>query len=336
MPLLDYRQYRQMGNEGGVFRFTGEIESITDGHTLWVKGDDLTIPVSLEKTKCFLLPAHKGDGVPEAPEQIHWNRISTFNEGVKVFIGGQVKTRDDRLSFLSIKEKPLMVVFYNCPESKLTGEIIRAARNRNEYWNGITPVSIVIGAMALVFIAAAFLNRPAFRMTVITALVAIFVPILPMLPPGFLLTVLYRRMTWHARKFRAYLDLARLPLRYLQQGSENSVLSTGEKYGYIKYDSLPPEAGNEGFPFLVPDIKEDKKPQWHFFGVLDSSGQLSASKDPFVSFGILPSSPRILSRRYAIKAYTLEALAWLILLLGVFINIVFIYLILFLLRGISF
>jgi len=335
-PLLDYRKYRQIGDEGGIFRFTGEIESITDGKTLWVRGDDLTIPVSLEKTKCFLLPIHNGDGVPDAPEQIHWDRISAFNEGVKVFIGGQIKTRDNRLSFLSTKEKPLMVIFYNCPDSKLTTEIIRSARTRNEYWNSITPVSLVIGAMALIYTASLFMNRPAFRMTVITALVAIFTPIMPMLPPGFLLTVLYRRMTWNARKFRAYIDMARLPLRYLHQGMESSVLNTGETYGCKKYDFLPPEAEQAGFPFLTPDDTEEKKPEWHLFGILDSSALPSKSKDPFVSFGILPSSPKLLSRRYAIRAYTLEVLAWILLLIGICTNIVFIYLILFLLGVISF
>jgi hypothetical protein len=36
-----------MENEA-VFSFTGEIESITDVHTLWVKGAYLTIPISLK------------------------------------------------------------------------------------------------------------------------------------------------------------------------------------------------------------------------------------------------------------------------------------------------
>jgi len=50
-PLLNYPQYRQLKDEGGVFRFTGEIDSITDGHTLWVRGEDLTIAVSLKKNQ---------------------------------------------------------------------------------------------------------------------------------------------------------------------------------------------------------------------------------------------------------------------------------------------
>jgi hypothetical protein len=209
---LDYRLYRQLKNEGGIFRFTGGIESITDGHTLWVKGEDLTVPVSLEKTKCFLLPEYEGEGIPEPPEQIRWNRVSTLTEGVKVYIGGQIKMQNNRLNFTSEKEAPLIVIFYSCPEEELTSQIIRAARTHNEYWNSLTPVSLLIGALFLVYIAASLLNRPAFRINVISALVAVFIPILPIIPPGILLTTIYRRITWYAKRYKANWDLANLPV----------------------------------------------------------------------------------------------------------------------------
>ena len=321
-------------NEGGIFRFTGEIESITDGHTLWVRGEDLSLPVSLEKTKCWLLPPQEGEGVPEAPEQVRWNRVSTLSEGAKVFIGGQIKTRNNRLSFVSTKEKPLMVIFYNCPDSDLTDGIIRAARTRNEYWNNITPISLAIGALALVYFAASFLNRPAFRLTVITSLIAIFVPILPIFPPGLLFTVMYRRMTWYARRLRAYWDLALLPTRYLQPGKKRVILNTGEEYGFVKIN-CPRQATEGEVNFLLPVNNEEKKHDWYFFGCFDENSSLpKKSRDPFVSFGLLPANPALLARRYAIKAYVMEIFAWLILFLGIFINVIFIFVILFLLRSI--
>jgi len=357
-PLLDYGRYRQLECEGGVFRFTGGIESITDGQTLWVRGEDLTIPVSLEKTICFLLPVNEGSSLPEAPEQIRWNRVSTLTEGVKVYIGGQLKTQNGRLSFCSTKEEPLMVLFYNCPDTELTNAIIRAARTRNDYWHSLTPISIVIGALVLVYMAASFLGRPAYRLTVISTLVAIFVPVLPVIPPGILFTVLYRRLTWNARNLRAYWDLVNLPLRYLMPEypmRQSADLCTGEKYGYVKLDSFP--EGNlrqrtfdsqgsaevpekEAVPWLIPEKQKPAggKSKLFFFGVLNGAGDSlpQRSKDPFVSFGILPADPAYLARRYAIKAYTLEAVAWIILLLGITVNVVFIIFILQLLRGISF
>ena len=335
---MDYRQYRQMEDEGGIFRFSGEIESITAGSILWIRGEDLTIPVSLEKTKCFLLPKNKEDGIPDPPEQIRWDRASTLTEGVKVYIAGRIKKQNNRLNFISTKENPLIVIFYNCSETELTGEIIRAARTHNEYWNSLTPVSLVIGAMALIFIAASLLGRPAFRVTVISSLVAVFIPIFPYIPPGLLFTTLFRRMTWHSRKFRAYWDLARLPLRYLQPGEDTAVLSTGEKYGFVKLDSMPSEAEKSEIPFLIPEsFMKGKKHELYFFGVLSSENRENLplkSKDPFVSFGILPANPAFLTRRYAIKAYFMDIFAWLVLLAGVILNIVFIYVILSLLKGV--
>jgi hypothetical protein len=333
-PLLNYSDYRRLKNEGGVFRFTGEIDSITDGSTLWVKGEDLTISVSLKKTKCWLLPVHDGEGIPEPPEQVRWNNVSTLSEGIKVFIGGCIKMRNNRMSFVSAKEKPLTVIFYNCPDSALTEEIIRSARTRNEYWNTITPVSLVTGALSLIYIAASFLNRPAYRLTIITAIAAVFLPIMPMFPPGLLLTLLYRRITWHARKFRAYWDLVRLPLCYLRHGENIAILSTGEKYGFIKIDS--PSQAAENTPFLIPEYNNEENPEWHFFGVLaPKSPEISIKKssiDPFVSFGLLPGPPKRLAARYAIRAYTMEVFAWVLLLLGISINVIFIFIILSMLR----
>jgi hypothetical protein len=272
---LDYRLYRKLENEGeiaqakpdiepdgSIFRFSGNVESITDGKTLWIRGDDLTIPISLDKTKCFLLPIYEGEEEPQAPDQIRWNRVSTLSEGIKVFIGGQVKIKNNKLNFISTKEQPLMVIFYSCPDNELSENTIRASRIQNEYWNNFTPVFLVIGALILISIAASFLGRPAFRLTVINAFLAVFIPILPFLPPGFLFTVLYRRLSWNTRKLRAERDL--------------------------------------------------------------------------IHYGFTPDKPKNLTRRYAIRAYVQEVITWILMLMGISLNIIFIFLILYLFDIISF
>ena len=270
-PLLDYRQYRrhlensESGITSAVYRLTGEIESITDGRTLWVRGGDLTIPVSLEKTNCFLLPTSESknvtDSKPEAPQKIKWNHLSTVVEGTKVFIGGQVELKDNRLNFYHTKQEPLTVILYNCPDSKLKSGIIHSARTGGRYWNNFTPIPLVIGAFILVLIAALFLGRPAYHLTIITSLIAIFVPVLPVMPPGFLFTFIYRRLVWNASKLR-----------------------------------------------------------------IDSE---------LISLGIIKDAPVSSARRYMIRSYTIETLAWLIIIFTICINITFIYIVLFQLQVIS-
>jgi hypothetical protein len=270
----------------------------------------------------------------EAPERIRWDRVSTLTEGAKVFVGGSLVFRDDRWIFAAANEAPLLVIFYDGPDRSLTVRAIRAGRHRNEYWNTITPYSLAVGALSLIAIASSFLSRPAFRLTAVTALIAVFTPLFPLIPPGILCTALYRRLWWRARILRANRDLVRLPLKYLPPDGGRCRLPGGEWYGIYRHDSLPEEARN-ALPLLILDEEKRKKEGWYVFGAFSGpagNGNIPAEpEDPFATFGILPGKPEILARRYTIRAYTLEIIAWLVLLMGIGLNIFFVSMILVLL-----
>lgn len=332
-PILDYGTCRRLEKEGGVFRFIGGLESVTDGHTLWIQGEDLTIPAALTDAQTYLLPLKEGgeniesfDLGEEAPEKIRWDRVSALAEGARVFVGGALVFRNERWSFVSTRETPLLVIFYDGSDRSLTVRTIRAGRHRNEYWNDVTPYAMIIGAICQILIALSFLSRPAFRLTVIVALVALFTPLLPLVPPGALFTVLYHRLWWQARVFRAFRDLARLPQKYLAPGQESCTLPGGELYGSIRFDALPPAVREGKAPLLIP---EQKTNEWYMFGAISPGHELpSEPEDPFATFGVLPGKPEDLARRYTLKAYTLEIISWLALLSGIGLNIFFIGMIL--------
>jgi hypothetical protein len=339
-PLLDYSQYSQV-KEASAFRFVGGFESVTDGHTLWVRSDNLTVPVSLERAETYLLPMQKsvpslGDSSPsldpdnEAPERIRWERVSAFTEGARVYVGGLLICKDGRWNFISTKESPLLVIFYDGADQSLTTQAIRAGRHRGEYWNTLTTYSLVIGALFLILIAVMFLSRPAFRLTVIVSIIALFVPIYPIIPPGLLFTIIYRRLTWRSRILRAYSDLARLPLRYLAN-NQSCILPNGEQYGYVRCDELPVEAQDGKIPMLLPEFAKSKTgDSWYIFGVLGSGEELPVQpKDPFATFGILPGRPKILAGLCTAWAYMLEFAAWVLMLAGIGLNIFFLGMILF-------
>jgi hypothetical protein len=335
-PLLDYGVYRSLKGEGESYRFIGGFESVTDGHTLWIHGENLTIPVSLRGAQTYMLPMQEEDAAgafdpgEEAPERIRWDRVSTLTEGAKVFVGGSLVFRDDRWIFAA-GETPLLVIFYDGPDRSLTARAIRAGRHRNEYWNTLTPYGLVMGALSLIVMAAAFLNRPAFRLTTITALIAVFIPLFPLLPPGVLCTVVYRRLWWRARIFRAHRDLVKLPLRYLPRGEGVCRLPGGEWYGAYSCAALSEEA-RQALPLLILDEGKRKREGWYVFGALPGPAENpgpperipSEPEDPFATFGILPGKPETLARRYTLGAYTLEIIAWLMLLAGICLNIFFI------------
>jgi hypothetical protein len=357
-PILDYRQYSQQEKEAGLspkadtFRFVGGFESVTDGQTLWIRSEDLTVPVSLQHAEIYLLPMQKSESISEVfdpgeetPERIRWERVSALTEGARVFAGGLLVDQNGRRSFVSAKKKPLMVIFYDGPDHSLATRAIRAGRYRGEYWNTITPYSLVVGALCQILMAVAFLSRPAFRLTVIVSIIALFVPLYPMIPPGLLFTVMYRRLAWRSRILRAYRDLARLPLRYLSPHKnknssgnfaplvKNCLLPNGEQYGFTCVKELPPQAEEGKIPLLLPELTKAKEDDlWYIFGALRPGEELPVQpEDYFATFGILPGRPEAIARRCEIMAYTLEMAAWLVLLTGIGLNIFFVRMVLVLL-----
>jgi hypothetical protein len=346
-PLLDYAACMTAGDgraavpgePGGVFRFTGGFESVTDDHILWIRSGDLTIPVDLRGAQTYVLPSPEPenssafDPGQEAPEEIRWEQFSTLAEGVKVFVGGPLVFKEGRPIFVSAARAPLLVIFYDGPDRQLTLRVIRAGRHKNEYFNPLTFYGFIFGAFSLIVMAVSFFPRPGFRLTMITSFVALFTPLLPHIPPGLLFTMIYRRLWWRARIFRAYRDLARLPLRYFPPGegdapppSEGS-LPDGTPYLVRHCDTLPPEFYREGFPFILPEEVRQKKEGWYLFGCPSAAGAAllpGEPKDPVAVWGAVPGRPEKLAGGFTLRAYIMEIIAWIILLSGIGVNILFI------------
>jgi hypothetical protein len=338
-PFLDYAAYQTTREEGAFFRFIGGFES-TDGRTLWIRSAKLTVPVAISGAQTYLLPMPKGGTVPgvlyhdeDAPERIRWNRVSSLTEGARVFVGGQLKLLDNRMTFVSTKEKPLLVIFYDGPDRSLTNGVIRAGQYQNEYLNRITPYGLILGAFSLIVMAFSFLSRPAFSLTAITAFIALFIPLYPLLPPGMILTMLFRRLGRQAGVYRYCRELVRLPLGYFAPGEKTTRLPDGEPYGRVSCTALPPEEG--AIPLLIPGERPRRGKPWYVFGSLAGKGPPEPEKLPgeprdlFAPWGAIPGEPEILAREYDLKARLLEIVSWLMLLAGLAVNIFFIGMVIF-------
>jgi hypothetical protein len=354
-PFLDYASYRHIPGSGGTYRFTGGFES-TDGHILWIRSENLTIPIMLDKAQTYILPMTEEyeilesfDPAEEAPERIRWDQIASLTEGTKVFVGGTLAFQDERWIFVSTKENPLLIIFYNGSDRSLTIRTIRAGRNKNEFWNTMTPYSFIIGAFCQFLIAVSFLSRPAFRLTSIIAFITLFTPLFPLFPPGILFTLLYRRLWWSARIFRAYRDILRLPLKYLPANTWNCLLPNGERYGAIVvYRSSAQETTENPVPLLIPDKtrwfrKGPGLKEWYLFGTLPDSPETDPQEslqpgkypqfipqepqDAFATFGAVPGNPEALAKSYTVKAYILEIISCIFLFIGMGLNIFFIVII---------
>jgi hypothetical protein len=358
-PVLNYPLYHSAPD--GEYRFLGILESVTDEQLLWVRGENLTVPVSLRNAQTYLMPIRKTGNESfepgeDTPERIKWSEISTLTGEAKVFVGGPLIYRDDRRIFESMRENPLIVIFYDGDDHFLTIQAIRAGRQRNEYWNSITPYSLILGAINLIIMASSFLLRPAFRLTALTALITVFTPLFPMIPPGLLFTILYRKLWLSALMYRSYRDLARLPLRYfttpfsLYFNKKNRIVSTnnseqlllscrlpnGELYGIWYRKVLPPKVRDqEDIPLLIPEHEKREKDGWYLFGILPERTETepqvknipAITNDVCAVHGILPGNPETLALRFSLKAHFLEIASILAFSAGMALNIYFIRLI---------
>jgi hypothetical protein len=378
-PALDYARYISCGRTAekpengtaGIFRFTGGFESITDSHTLWVQGPDLTIPVALTGARIYTLPVMESrDGEedfnpPEGSlQRLRWDRVAALTGEARVFVGGPLVLREGRRIFAAAPGAPLQVIFYTGSDRSMAIHATWAGRRLNEYWNAATPYALALGALCLIAMAISFLPRPAFRLTAITAFTAAFIPLFPLVPPGFLFTIAYRRLWRQGRIFRVCRDLARLPLVYFPGSSGgiefSGLLPSGERYGARRCRELP-----EGIPLLTPGIKKTRRESWYVFGALNGNGNGTGSagtaastgtmafagtmaeeppgpvkepagpgaklprepEDSFAPFGAVPGNPGRLARRCTRNAYLLEILSWFLLLGGIGLNAFFIGLI---------
>jgi hypothetical protein len=346
-PFLDYAACGR--DDGGIYRFIGGFESITGGHTIWIRNEELTIPVSLDDAYIYVLSMPQKDEPSwgftpgnETPVRIKWDHITALTEEAKIFVGGALMLKDNRMTFCSEQGNPLLVIFYEGPDRSLAGRIIRAGRDSNEYWNFLTPYALTLGSLSQLTIAMNFVNRPAYMLTAITAFLAVFIPLFPMAPPGFALTILYKRLWWYARIFRVYRDLTRLPLKYLPSGGlpgpegrklldeqNQGRLPDGERYECVYFQSLPGEAKdameNMRLKLLVPEKKVDRRGGWYIFGAPPENGCAGAlpgePRDVFAPYAAVPGNPDDLSRGFTYKAYILEMSAWIALLAGICLNI---------------
>ena len=159
-PILDYDIYRKLdesdggGEMGKSFRFLGKFESVTEGQVLWVRSESLTVPVLLKNADTYLLQMISEDS---APQKIRWEIVSTLSENAKVCVCGAIQNNKGQWNFTSTKKNPLIIFFYDGPDNALASHIVRVCRQRDEYWNSITPYSLAMGVLCHFLFAVLFL-----------------------------------------------------------------------------------------------------------------------------------------------------------------------------------
>jgi len=220
LPVLSYRDVREHEDSGslviGSYRFFGALEAIEDDNIIWLRNGSLSVAVEMGDFRVYMLPTEDfGVTVDEAggqlpdrtPSVLRWQRMTSLTEGSKIFVAGTVVRKAGRAVFLAAMSDPLLVVMYDGPDETVVRRAIWCGRQRNEYWNQLTPLSLAGGILTLTIFAYLAIRPPLDFVSAVLASIGALLPVLPLAPPGVALFFLYRHLWKEGRYLRARRDL---------------------------------------------------------------------------------------------------------------------------------
>lgn len=226
--LLPKVSFKSGTNRGplGAHRFIGRIEALQGDDSLWVRGNGLTVLAVMSGADIYLMPS-EGATTPDArtlleerfpemyPSPMPWRRMTSLQEGTKIYLVGFLESRDGVLRMYGSREVPLLAILHEGQD--IVPRAVWSGRQKNEYWNAVTPWALLAGSLALFSIATAAFSSHQASPTARLALTGALFPLLPLLPPGVVFYLVYSANWRHARFLRAERDLLALSA-YLRAG----------------------------------------------------------------------------------------------------------------------
>lgn len=195
-------------------RLSGRLEAIQSDHTIWIGDASVSVMVDLDGVPVFVLPhasANEGSQQDETPRVLYWKDLNALAEGTSVFVCGTVVDEQGTIRFHGGPYgTPLVMIHEGGDEDldRLLRQAMWSGRQRNEYWNHGTPISLIGGFLAETLWAVNLMGVS--RLNTVIALVFALIPALPLFPPGVVAFYWYRRVWRVARRIRARRDLLRL------------------------------------------------------------------------------------------------------------------------------
>ena len=327
-------------NEGSAFRFFGTLEAIQDTNRIWMRSGDVSAAADLEDVPVYILPSmSSGETLSDVltddePQSIPWKQISSLPAGVKLFVAGIARPEDGLALFRSHPRVPLLVVIFDGARETILRRAVRSGRQRNEYWNQFTLVSLITGSFSLSLLTYLFLANPATRIPALIALSLSVAPLAVLLPPGVVFLYLYKSFWTRARSLRAQRDLHRLPLRYFKanfasgpEGQAVSVLPNGERYVMIGGD--PDVLKSRIIPnhrdALLPErltISPSSREAYLFGSSLGDSSAITLPTDPMADLIMILGNPEENAMRCSKQAMLFTLLSGAFLSMDLFPNLI--------------
>jgi hypothetical protein len=307
----------------------GQLEAIQGEHRIWINTGSFTVEVDLQSAKLYFLPSFstKAQTLPverleevipdEQPALVSWDQVFSLPAGTQIFIAGALYSVEDRAVFRSQVKDPLLVVLYDGEQRTIVQRAIWGGRQRNEYWNQFTLVSLLTGSFCMLLLAYIFMRLTPSGLLPLFTLSLAFFPISGLLPPGFILYYLYRFFWKRARLLRAQRDLLRLPLRYykdLEGMNRETVITlpTGEAYLCSQDASLLIKGELIIRGGSIPSVERGRLEEYVLFGAYRETEEqrwVEVPQDPMAELVLVMGNPATLAESCNARAHLFEQLS---------------------------
>ncbi len=353
-PIVDYSLLSgiQPGNLG-TFRFFGTLESIHGQNRIWIKGESITVEADLADVSLYFLPSQAIGGENDErtgeiikrniPVSAKWKRISSLPEGTQLFIGGSLAIEDGHGVFRSRPKEPLLVIVYDGDEESILKRAILCGREKNEYWNQFTLMSLITGFFSLLLYSYVLYQNPLLRFELLLSIIVSLLPIAIFMPPGVALYFLYRILWKNSRILRSERDMLMLPLRWFTEKSipEESTHQTvslpdGSAYimakrRYIESRGILVDEDRDLFESRIMKSKRGETDDSYVFGdYSESDGKLAIvePRDPMADCVEVVGNPEALASRSNKQAFWFAISSMFFIFLDVSLNFVILFYIL--------
>jgi len=211
-PFLAYRDAALAACRGdgpvGRFRLCGRIEALEGDDRLWLRGEGVSAVVEFSRSPLYALPPDEERA--GALERLPWKSVTSLAEGTRMLAEGLVVMEGGKPIFVDEPGEGLVAVSYDCEERGLGARIVAGARASNEYATPLSAVSIAIGIATMSALLLFMVGRSSLSTVRAMAFIVGILPLLPFLPPGLFLFLLYRRLWKRALSLRISRDLYRM------------------------------------------------------------------------------------------------------------------------------
>lgn len=329
-PSLSYKAVHG-SPKSGLYRIFGSLQAIQDDNILWIANDNVSVSLNLEGLSLYILPSVTKDDFQlktnmypdESPKRTYWSSIFSLPEKTSFFISGEIVHEDGRSKFKNSKKNPLLVIIYDSEDTDFYSHAILSGRQRNEYWNVLTPGTLTAGSFSLFIYFYILIQIPYMHFVAVTALSFSLVPVLPFLPPGLFFYYIYRHFWKKARILRAERDLLKLPLNFFTDkgglsGTDSVLLSGGVKYWcYKKNEKDKPLSLYENSIFRTSSLTRSKTNRKEYYVFISEETE---KDDPMAESLVVQGDPNILLLESTKTAWKYEIISIISFSLGFVIN----------------